>query len=209
MAAINGINSGGFSPVGAFEAIRAANGMQNVANQKGAAATSAGNSSQKSALQQPSQEEQQEIQRLKQRDTEVRQHEQAHIAVAGAYARGGANFSYTRGPDGRMYATGGEVSIDVSSERTPEATIAKARTVRAAALAPANPSAQDLGVAAAAVQLEAEARQQLAKEQTLGNATGGKKETAGLSPLQAAKTVKQIGFQNTERTSGNLLNITA
>ena len=108
--------------------------------------------------------EQQELERLQQRDREVRQHEQAHIAAGGQYVRGGAQLSYTRGPDGRQYATGGEVSIDVSPESTPQATIAKAQVVRRAALAPANPSPQDRQVAAQATQMELEARQQLAEE---------------------------------------------
>jgi len=109
-------------------------------------------------------EEQQEVQELKQRDAEVRRHEQAHLAAGGRYVRGGANFEYTRGPDGRQYATGGEVSIDVSPARTPEATITKAQVVRRAALAPAQPSAQDRGVAASASQMESKARSEVAKQ---------------------------------------------
>ncbi len=107
-------------------------------------------------------EEEGEVRELKQRDAEVRRHEQAHLAAAGQYARGGANFTYERGPDGRLYATGGEVPIDVGEERTPEATIRKARIVRRAALAPANPSPQDRGIAAQAERLETRARRELA-----------------------------------------------
>jgi len=111
-----------------------------------------------------SEEEQGEVRDLKQRDAEVRRHEQAHVAAGGQYVRGGAQFEYTRGPDGRQYATGGEVSIDVSEARTPEATITKAQIVRRAALAPAKPSAQDRGVAAAASRMETAARGELAKQ---------------------------------------------
>ncbi|MBI2421180.1 MAG: hypothetical protein HYV27_00015 [Candidatus Hydrogenedentes bacterium] len=106
-------------------------------------------------------EEQQEVQQLKQRDREVRQHEQAHVAAAGQYAQGGPQFEFTRGPDGQQYATGGHVGIDVSAESTPEASIAKARVVRRAALAPAEPSPADRAVAAAASKLEIEARNQI------------------------------------------------
>ena len=91
-------------------------------------------------------EEQAQVQELKKLDQQVRQHEAAHMAAAGGYARGGANYSYTTGPDGRRYATGGEVSIDVSAERTPEATIQKMQVVKQAALAPANPSPQGRAV---------------------------------------------------------------
>lgn len=114
-----------------------------------------------------SEEEKQTVQELKDRDREVRQHEQAHIAAGAGYA-GAASYSYQRGPDGNNYAVGGEVSIDTSPEGDPEATAAKMRIVRAAALAPANPSGQDMAVAAAAskaeMQATQEARQQDAEE---------------------------------------------
>ncbi|RLT93259.1 putative metalloprotease CJM1_0395 family protein [Ketobacter sp.] len=101
------------------------------------------------------------IDQLKARDREVRVHEAAHAAVGGRYA-GSPSFEYTRGPDGRNYATGGEVSISVSEVAgDPQATIEKARVIRAAALAPAEPSVQDRRVAAEAAQLELTARNEL------------------------------------------------
>jgi len=110
-------------------------------------------------------EERQEVRELQQRDREVRQHEQAHVAAAGRYANGGPQYAFTTGPDGRRYATSGEVSIDTSPARTPEATIQKAQVIRRAALAPAEPSAQDRRVAAEASQLEASARRELREAQ--------------------------------------------
>ncbi|MCC8180668.1 MAG: hypothetical protein LIP23_07150 [Planctomycetes bacterium] len=107
--------------------------------------------------------EQRQVQELKQRDQEVRTHEQAHKAVGGQYA-GSISYDYQQGPDGQRYAVGGEVSIDVSKEKDPESTIRKMQQVRAAALAPAQPSSQDQSVAAQAVQTEAEARQELAQQ---------------------------------------------
>lgn len=104
-----------------------------------------------------------ELIELAARDREVRAHEQAHVAVGGQYA-GGARYQYQRGPDGVNYAVSGEVSIDVSKAATPEATIAKAQTVRRAALAPAEPSPQDLRVAAQATLLETRASKELAME---------------------------------------------
>ena len=117
----------------------------------------------------------QQIAQLKVRDAEVRAHEAAHLAAAGSYARGGASFEYQTGPDGKKYAIGGEVSIDsgpVSGD--PGATIQKARQIRAAALAPASPSSQDQKVAAAASQMEADARMQLNREKSeaMKQATG-------------------------------------
>ena len=100
-----------------------------------------------------------ELQELKQRDREVRQHEQAHIAAGGQYVTGGASYSYQRGPDGRQYAVGGEVKIDTAAvPDDPEATVRKMQVVKRAAMAPAEPSAQDRAVAAEASMKESQAR---------------------------------------------------
>ena len=72
---------------------------------------------------------------------------------------------YQRGPDGVSYAIGGEVQIDTSPGNTPEETIARARTIMAAALAPADPSGPDRAVAAQAQQLEQQALAALAQQQ--------------------------------------------
>jgi hypothetical protein len=110
-------------------------------------------------------EEKEQVHELKERDAEVRKHEAAHIAVAGQYAQGSAEYTYQTGPDGKKYAIGGSVSIDVSEiEGDPEATIAKMRQVAAAATAPIDPSNQDLKVAAAARQTETKARMELAQK---------------------------------------------
>ncbi|WP_053068141.1 putative metalloprotease CJM1_0395 family protein [Vogesella sp. EB] len=105
--------------------------------------------------------EQQQLSRLQQRDDEVRRHEQAHLAASGGLARGGASYQYQTGPDGQRYAVAGEVSIEVSPGRTPQQTLDKARTIRNAALAPAQPSAQDLAVAQQAARMAQQAEQQL------------------------------------------------
>ncbi|MBD5626421.1 MAG: catalase [Desulfovibrio sp.] len=103
-------------------------------------------------------EAQAQLRELKQRDAEVRAHEKAHMAAGGQYVAGGPSYEYQRGPDGRQYAIGGHVSIDASSiPDDPEASAAKARQVRRAALAPGEPSAQDRAVAAKAATQEARA----------------------------------------------------
>jgi hypothetical protein len=105
-----------------------------------------------------------QVRELQQRDAEVRRHEQAHQAAGGRYA-GAATYEYTRGPDSRLYAVGGEVRIDAGAvPGDPEATIAKMRIVRRAALAPAEPSSQDLRVAAQAQQKLAQAQAELAQD---------------------------------------------
>jgi len=109
-------------------------------------------------------QELQQLSALKQRDREVRTHEQAHLSAAGQYARGGASFSFQKGPDGHSYAVGGEVGIDVGKERTPEATITKMQTIKRAALAPANPSQADRRIAAQAAVKEATASKELLQQ---------------------------------------------
>lgn len=99
-----------------------------------------------------------ELRELKSRDSEVRTHEQAHAAVGGRFA-GSPTYSFKRGPDGNNYAVGGEVSISTSPVAgDPAATISKMQQVRAAALAPAEPSGQDRKVAAEAIQGITQAR---------------------------------------------------
>lgn len=121
----------------------------------------------------------QQLLQLQSRDQEVRAHEQAHLAVAGPYARGGAAYVYQRGSDGRLYAVGGEVAIDVGKERTPEATIRKMQTVRRAALAPLNPSAADRQIAARASLLLAQAQQELQMAGYREEPGGGHVEATG------------------------------
>lgn len=130
-----------------------------------------------------------EIRELQQRDRAVRAHEAAHQS-AGA-GTGGATFTYQAGPDGRQYAVGGEVQIDIGQERDPQATVTKMQRVIAAALAPADPSGQDQAVAARAREIQAQAEQQLAKERTSGAAKpaaagGGDKAAAGYGGAPAA-----------------------
>ncbi len=112
---------------------------------------------------QQQQAQQREVDALKQRDQEVRKHEQAHANTGGQYA-GSPQYQYQRGPDGERYAINGEVSIDISEENTPQQTLNKMQQVRAAALAPAEPSPQDLQVAAEAARIALEARSDLTKE---------------------------------------------
>jgi len=103
------------------------------------------------------------LRQLRARDREVRAHEAAHTAAGGSLVRGGPSYTFQTGPDGRSYAVGGEVQLDVSAvPNNPQATLAKASQIRAAALAPAQPSAQDVRVAANANQLASRARIELA-----------------------------------------------
>jgi hypothetical protein len=173
-----------------------------------------------------SDEERQLLKDLKARDAEVRAHEQAHLAAAGPYANGAPTFEYQTGPDGRQYAVGGEVSIDTSPvPGDPEATVRKAQTIKRAALAPSDPSAQDRQVAAQAAQLEAQARQQAnaekAKEKEEAAEAGN--SSSPLEETRESESQLESGDDNSEPnpfarrvanrfnpssvTTGNLLNI--
>lgn len=139
-----------------------------------------------------SQEELNVLTELKSRDTEVRAHEQAHLSAAGGHATGGATFSYTTGPNGKRYASGGKVPIDTSTEDTPEATILKMRTIRRAALAPANPSSADRAIAAKVSSKETQAMKELQELDTMTAATPSAPSSGtGTEPSEEDKKVAQ------------------
>ena len=122
-----------------------------------------GTSNSTSKKEELSPEEEEMVKKLQARDAEVKGHEAAHQA-AGAGLTGAASFTYQQGPDGKMYAIGGEVSISMPTGSTPEETIANARKIAAAAMAAGDPSPQDFSVAASARVMEMKAQQQLARE---------------------------------------------
>jgi len=100
---------------------------------------------------------QEEIIKLQQIDAHVKAHELAHKAAGGELA-GSPTYTYKIGPDGKRYAISGEVPISIEKGNTPQQTIANMEKVKAAALAPADPSPQDLKVAATAEMIEMQAR---------------------------------------------------
>ena len=119
---------------------------------------------------------------LRRRDRQVRAHEQAHATVGGRYA-GAPSYTYERGPDGVNYAVAGEVPIDVSPvPGDPAATIDKMEVVKRAALAPAEPSAQDRRVAAIADARRLEATAELRSQEA--EAAG---DVAGSAPSGLAR----------------------
>ena len=165
----------------------------------------------KGPLDELSADEQRLVDDLKKRDAEVKAHERAHIAAGGPYVSGGASYEYERGPDNQNYAVGGEVSIDVSAENTPEATIRKMQVVKRAALAPKDPSGQDRSVAAQATQAEARARIELQKERSgeTDEKLSGPKDTndANISDTAAGNRLGQqasTAYRQTEIISNPL-----
>ena len=90
------------------------------------------------------------VERLEARDREVRAHEQSHLAAAGEFARGVPTYTYQMGPDGKMYAIGGEVSVDVGKEADAAKNMRKAYMIHGAAMGVDGPSSADASVAAMA-----------------------------------------------------------
>ena len=134
---------------------------------------------------------------LKAADREVRAHEQAHMA-AGAGITGSASYTYKTGPDGKQYAVAGEVPVDTSAGRTPEETLIKAQKIRAAALAPAQPSAQDYKVAQTAASMQQSARIEIAQ-----NEKAEKEEAAEKQQEKAEETKESKETQDSQNTEKN------
>lgn len=135
--------------------------------------------------------EQNQINELRSIDREVRAHEMAHLSAAGGLSKGGPTFEFVVGPDGQRYAVAGEVQIDTAGvPGDPEATLQKAQQIQQAALAPAQPSAQDRSVAVAAAAMAAEARAEIASQQTSDNddETGFQRFTARVNDTYNAIT---------------------
>lgn len=134
-----------------------------------------------------SEADRQRLQSLQRSDRQVRAHEMAHVAAGGSLVRSGASFSYAIGPDGQRYAVGGEVGIDTSPGRSPAETLDKAARIRAAALAPADPSPQDRQVAAMATRMAMQASMELAlrRDGTAGTAAAADSRPAGAATVAA------------------------
>ncbi len=144
---------------------------------------------------------------LKQTDTKVRQHEMAHIAAGGQYITSGATFQFKKGPDGVSYVVGGEVSIDTSEiTGDPRATVAKMKQIQSAALAPADPSAQDRKVAAQASSLAVKALSDLMIQKTKQQASNQEDQAFGDKKIAAGAYSK---IEEVPEETGTHLDIAA
>ena len=151
-------------------------------------------------------QDQAQIDALKKRDAEVKAHEKAHQSAGGPYA-GAATYTYQQGPDGNKYAIGGEVSIDASPIRNdPKATATKMQVVERAALAPAQPSSQDLHVAAQAAAALSQAQTDETKTANTtgtgkGTGTGTGNQGAGGQGAATAVQAQTIGAADVTATA--------
>lgn len=159
-------------------------------DETGTAAAAASKKEPASAERKLTPEEIRKVEELKQIDREVREHERAHMAVGRSIIIGAADFGYTYGPDGRPYATSGEVSIDTSAEQKPQQNIEKGVLIQRTALAPAEPSPQDFRVAAIGVQLEDRGYADLAREQAQAASERG--ESRPLAAVESSQRSASI-----------------
>ncbi|MDR2015563.1 MAG: hypothetical protein LBP99_08110 [Azoarcus sp.] len=141
------------------------------------------------------------VEELKSTDRAVRAHEAAHMAAGGSLVTSGASFSYETGPDGQRYAVAGEVGIDTSKGRTPEETLTRAQQIRAAALAPADPSGQDRAVAAAASQMATEARAEIARASMEKNSAGQPQENGANRSLPFGQAIERSLSPNGQKVN--------
>lgn len=164
---------------------------RNQPNQKADAVSSdaqGGNGKNSKQAAELTEEEQQQVRELAATDREVRAHEAAHQAVGGSLA-GAASFRFAIGPDGEHYAVGGEVPITLTAlADDPQATLRNAEQVRAAALAPAQPSGQDRMVAAEASQLIAQTQIQIALQRAAALHSDNTKSSDGAAAVDSFST---------------------
>ena len=151
-------------------------------------------------------EEQRIVTELQAADTNVRAHEAAHMAAGGGLTSP-ASYTYERGPDNKMYAVAGEVGISTGEGNTPQESLNKAQTIRRAALAPADPSPQDLKVAAQAASMEMSARAQIMQEKMAQNSqnTNNSNETSAENSTENSNinSAGNSAVNSIENSAGN------
>lgn len=126
-----------------------------------------------------------EVRKLINWENNVKQHEQAHMAVGGGLVSS-ARFSYTIGPDGKRYVSGGEVSISVPSSENEEENLKTLERVKRAALAPADPSPQDIKTAAMASAMISSTYLKLMKQKAKEQASE-KKDVNATNPIESTE----------------------
>ena len=130
------------------------------------------------------------VRELRNTEREVIAHEAAHQAAAGRFG-GPVSYTRTTGPDGKSYITGGEVPIHFVAGSTPEETLRNMEQVQKAALAPGDPSAQDIRVAAQAAARAAQARHDIAQSREKDDA-----ERAAAVPVREGEDPSKTGVSS-------------
>ena len=162
-------------------------------------------------------EEKRVLKELKNRDHEVRSHESKHMRNPEVLAISGPQYSYAFGPDGKPYAVGGKIMITTGASRDPESALRKAQALKGAALAPGEPSSQDLAAAGSAQTMEMEAVEKMALEEKYrdesvytrsGNTIKSAVEKYRESSAWSKKSITSGPLSNTQ-DEDNIINLTA
>mgnify|MGYP000049342510 CR=1 FL=1 len=85
------------------------------------------------------------LEKFKNSDSSIRTHEQAHAANGNTTTP--IAYKYQVGPDGKMYAVGGEVRLDTSLPDDPKAAAFKLGHIQRASSAPSDMSGADANIA--------------------------------------------------------------
>lgn len=85
------------------------------------------------------------LEKFKRADAQIRSHEQVHATIGQTTAP--ISYNYQQGPDGKMYAVGGNVRFDTSIPDDPKAAAFKLDQLSRAANGPADPSRADTMIA--------------------------------------------------------------
>lgn len=122
-------------------------------------------------------------------DRKVVAHEQARATIGGSYALI-SGFDVSSRPDGKLYATSGEVAIDTSPiENDPRATLEKAQVIIRAALSVADPSSADRQIAAEAKSMALHALSQIGVQ---GDIASTQQEPSKVAQVQAQVEQQQL-----------------
>lgn len=85
------------------------------------------------------------LEKFKNSDSQIRTHEQAHAANGNTTTP--ISYKYQVGPDGKLYAVGGEVHLDTSLPKDPKAAAFKLTQIQKASSAPSQMSGADSHIA--------------------------------------------------------------
>lgn len=141
------------------------------------------------------QREKVKAQEMQKQDRQIRQHEQAHLAASGRIPIFGPIYQMEKGPDGRMYVTGGKVNFRMPPAQSAQGKLELAQQLRTMALAPASPSAKDRSIAARAAQQINQARLELAfKERADRESTSGPWASANYNIVDGELTGDRISI---------------
>jgi len=121
---------------------------------------------------------------LKKQDAYIRSHVEARMAMLGRSGGTWPRYEFTRGPDGKMYVTGGSVDIRMTEiPGDPQGTIDLARRVRRIASTPPQLSPEDRQAVVEAATAEWRARYDLERQKAATTAlytpAGRKAEPTG------------------------------